>query len=115
MLFAYHNADWVLENWNWLRWVTLTVIIVVFAVGEKETTGWGRPGVGLTEFINTYPIMKFWLIISTLAVLLYLVYANNSGIKLYESAGTLMIVGFGTMFAPLFILAEYLRFKRLGN
>jgi len=115
MTFASFNSKWVHENWDWLRWASLIVILFMFVRGGKEATGWGKPGVNLTEFIDTYPIAKLWVTLSALIIILFLAYAFIQGIEFHESAGMLMLVGFGSMFAPLFIFAEYLRFKRLGS
>jgi len=115
ILLASLNSDWVHTNWDWLRWVSLTVIFLVFAMGGKETSGWGKPGTGLTEFIDTYPIIKFWITFSALLIIVFLAYAFFKDMKLHQSAGILLLAGFGTIFFPLFAFSEYLRFKRLGN
>ena len=109
------NYSWMDENWTWLKWPTLFAIIVASLLYGKESAGWGQPETGLNEFIETFPMLKKWLAISTLTILTFIAVDYGEKSFISEYPGWFMISGFVSIFLPLFITSEVMRFKRLAN
>ena len=108
------NHRWVLDNWDWLRWPVFAAILSLAARGGKETMGWGEPGKKLSDFLKSYPMLKGWVVFYVLCVLLFLAYGLVQGIEFHKSPGSWLLLGFGPLFLPLLVVAEYQRYKRLG-
>ena len=105
---------WVLDNWKWFMWPTLFAIVLVAKLGGKETTGWGEPGKNLVDFLEECPILKVWVVFYVLCILFFLAYGLVEGIEFHKSPGPWLLLGFGPLFLPLLVVAEYQRYKRLG-
>lgn len=110
-----YKHEWVNENWDWLRWPLLIVIIIIATISGRESTGWGNPGVRLQEFIEDNKILKAWVIIASLSILVFLSISFNLEVNLSDYSGTVLLVGFGVLLLPLIIVSECKRFKRLGK
>ncbi|MES9854924.1 MAG: hypothetical protein ABW170_24220 [Candidatus Thiodiazotropha sp. L084R] len=115
IVFSIANHVWILNSWDWLKWPVLFVGITVSVWGGREAQGWGRPGVKLVDFVETYPGLKIWVVFYTLSILLFIAYSLNQGIEFHKSPGTWLLWGFVPLLLPLFAVSEYQRFKRLGH
>ena len=103
--------EWISENLNWLRFPVFMAIILVVISGCNETTGRGKPGVKLQEFIKDQKYLKICVAITTLAIIISLSYSFNNDISLKEHSGRLLLTGSGLLLLSLFIVSEYKHFK----
>ena len=67
------------------------------------------------DFLDEHTLLKVWVVFDVLCIFLFIAYGLSHGIEFNESPGLWLLLGFGPLFLPLFAVAEYQRFKRLGE
>lgn len=109
------NHRWILDNWDWIRWPAFAAILLMAARVGQDNAGWGEPGKKLTDFLNSNPMLKVWVVFYVLCILSFLVYGLTRGIEFHKSPGSWMLLGFGPLFLPLLVAAGYQRYRRLAT
>ncbi|MEW8626770.1 MAG: hypothetical protein AB2551_13525 [Candidatus Thiodiazotropha sp.] len=115
VIFIIVDHVMALGMWDWVKWPLLIFGVIFSLWGGEEAKGWGRPGVKLVDFIESYPVLKAWVVFYTIFLLLFIAYGLSQGIEFHKSPGTWLFWGFVPLLVPLFAVAEYQRFKRLGK
>lgn len=93
----------------------LAAILLLTARGGKELKGWGEPSVGMNQFLEKHRGLAVWVVFYVVCIILFLIYGLTNGVEFHKAAGTWLLLGFVPLFAPLIVVAEYQRYKRLGK
>lgn len=102
---------WITENWSWLEWVALPVMVVVAAVeGRPE-----KPP-NIERWANSHPFIKPWLVVCALVIASIAVATTQTSFRI-PGQWTLRVIVlvFLVMLGPFAIVGVRERYRELAS
>ena len=109
--------DWVLENWDAIRWPSLIVIFIIAGLSQsKNPSSLDHGRNDINEIVSSHPWIKLYIAIYCLIVAVTCFVVLSKGINISESVGTveLMASVFGIML-PVIIVQQIRLYKSAGK
>lgn len=109
--------EWVMENWESIRWPSLIVIIFLAGLSQSKNPSSLEQGRhNINEIVNSHPWIKIYMAIYCFIIAIVCIIALNRGINLSETMGMveLMISIFGIML-PVFIIQQIQLYRNAGK
>jgi len=55
------SAEWMLEEWDYLRWPALALLAIAAAFHRKPLPSWGERSQRINETVQRHPFIRVWL------------------------------------------------------
>jgi hypothetical protein len=102
---------WILENWSWLKWAALPIMVIVAAVeGRPE-----KPP-NIERWASSHPLIKPWLFVCALVIASIAVATTQTSFRIADQ-WTLraVVLVFLVMLGPFVIVGLRERYRELGR
>jgi hypothetical protein len=102
---------WILENWSWLKWVSLPVIAIGAAVEGRP----GRPP-DIERWAESSPFIKPWLAVCALIISVVAVATTHTSFRIPDDwmfRG--LVLTFVVLLGPFAIIGVRERYRELGD
>ena len=101
---------WILENWSWLKWVSLPIIVIGVALEGRSS----RPP-DIERWADSHPFIKPWLAVCALIIAIVAVTTTHTSFRIPED-WTLpaLVLTFVVMLGPFAVIGVRERYLELG-
>ena len=109
------SAEWMLEEWDYLRWPALVLLAIAAAFHRKPLPSWGERSQRINETVQRHPFIRVWLAVYGLLLAIGVCWTLKTHFDLINGLGTafffLLFIG---LVAPFVIADQVDKYKALG-
>jgi hypothetical protein len=107
------SAQWILEEWDYLRWPALVLLIIASAFHRKPLPRWSERSQRLNETVQKYPLIRVWLVLYGLFLAVGVFWVLKRHFELIDSPAVFFLLFIGLL-APFLIADQVDKYKALG-